>query len=113
MIGERDTLRFAPGVALEGDRLSDVVRGASWPLNASGAFVLARATQPIGETVPAFARAYSLPPDEARDDVLQFVWSLNGSRSSTSRATAPGRDGSVTGRSSRRASRLRGLSRRS
>jgi Coenzyme PQQ synthesis protein D (PqqD) len=77
VIGERDTLRFAPGVALEGDRLSDVVRGTSWPLNASGAFVLARAAQPIGETVHALARAYSLPPDEARDDVLQFVWSLN------------------------------------
>ena len=77
MIGERDILRFAPGVTLEGDRLSDVVRGVSWPLNASGVFVLARADQPIGETVHAFARACSLAPDDARDDVLQFVWSLN------------------------------------
>jgi hypothetical protein len=77
MIRERDIIRVAPDVTLQGGRVSDLVRGASWPVNESGAFVLACSGTPIGDTVRAFARRFSLPLDEARRDVLQFVWSLN------------------------------------
>lgn len=78
MIAETDVVRLAPGVIVEHGRLADMVRGDSWPLNGTGAFVLADAGRPIGVTVHELAQAFSLPPDRARADVLQFVWTLNG-----------------------------------
>lgn len=78
MIAETDTITLAAGVTLERGRLSDGVRGESWPLNGSGAFVLARAGQPVGATVRELATAFSLSPERAREDVLRFIWHLNG-----------------------------------
>ena len=78
MIADADVVRLAPGVTVGEGRLADVVRGDSWPLNGTGMFVLADAGRPIGATARELARAFSLPPDRARADVLQFVWMLNG-----------------------------------
>jgi hypothetical protein len=78
VIGAGDTIRLAPGVTVRGARLEDPVRQASWPLNASAAFVLDREGCPLGETVADFADAFSLPRERAREDVLRFVWQLNG-----------------------------------
>ncbi len=77
MISDTDTLALPCGVALEGGRLSDTVRGTSWPLNGSGAFVLARSDRPVGETVNELAEAFSVPLETARRDVLGFLCTLN------------------------------------
>jgi len=78
VIGARDTITLAPGVSVRAGRLEDRVRSESWPLNASAVFVLERAGRPLGETVSAFAKAFQLPFERAREDVLRFVWELNG-----------------------------------
>lgn len=77
MIASTDTVALAPGVALRGDRLSDEVRGDSWPLNTSAAFVLARTGIPVARIVDQLAEAFSLPAESARADVLRFIWHLN------------------------------------
>ncbi len=77
MIASTDSISLAPGVALEAGRLTDAVRGDSWPLNASGAFVLARVGRPVGVVVRELAEAFSLTSEQARADVLRFVWHLN------------------------------------
>jgi hypothetical protein len=77
MIADTDRLVLSPGVALEDGRLSDTVRGASWPLNRSGAFVLSRVGRPVGQIVNELAEAFSLPLETARGDVLRFVCRLN------------------------------------
>lgn len=77
MIAATDTIRFAPGVRMKEGRLEDGVRAASWPLNASAAFVLEHSGRPLGETVAAFADAFGLSAERAREDVLRFVWQLN------------------------------------
>jgi hypothetical protein len=78
MIGSTDRLSLPPGVGLGDGELTDTVRGASWPLNASGAFVLARMGRPVGGVVRELAIAFAISVDEARSDVLRFVWQLNG-----------------------------------
>jgi hypothetical protein len=77
MIAATDSISLAPGVVLESVRLADAVRGDSWPLNASGAFVLARAGMPVGTVVHEMADVFSLSSEQARSDVLRFVWQLN------------------------------------
>jgi hypothetical protein len=77
MIAARDTLSLAPGVTVEHGRLTDAVRGDSWPLNASGAFVLARTGDPVGLIVQELAEVFSLSDEAARADVLRFAWHLN------------------------------------
>ena len=77
MIADTDTLSLAPGVVLRHGRLADAVRGDSWPLNGSGAFVLARTGRPLGQIVREIADAFSLPVEAARGDVLRFAWYLN------------------------------------
>ena len=77
MIAQTDRLSLAPGVALRPGGLADAVRGDSWPLNASGAFVLARTGRPLGQVVGEIADVFSLPVEAARADVLRFVWQLN------------------------------------
>ena len=42
MIAATDIVTLAPGVDVRQELLRDAVRGHAWPLNASGAFVLAR-----------------------------------------------------------------------
>ncbi len=78
MIADHDILRLPAGVELSQGRLSDTVRGASWPLNASGEFVLARAGRPLGMIVEELAGSFALPLEVARRDALRFVWYLNG-----------------------------------
>ena len=77
MIALTDTIVLAAGVTMEQGRLCDRVRGASWPLNESAAFVLRRSGQPVEATVGQLAEAFSLPLDAARADVLRFAWHLN------------------------------------
>lgn len=77
MIAATDIITLAPGVDIRQELLRDVVRGDAWPLNASGAFVLARAGRPLGAVANELADAFSLPPSEARGDVVRFVWELN------------------------------------
>ena len=52
MIAATDIITLAPGVDIRQELLRDVVRGDAWPLNASGAFVLARAGRPVVRLVP-------------------------------------------------------------
>ena len=78
MIAATDIVRLAPGVDVRNELLRDAVRGHAWPLNASGTFVLARAGCPLGTVSGELAQAFSLPPAEARNDVVRFVWELNG-----------------------------------
>jgi hypothetical protein len=77
MIADTDTLSLAPGVGLQDGHLVDAVRGDAWPLNGSGAFVLARTGRPLGQIVREIADAFSLPIETARGDVLRFAWYLN------------------------------------
>ena len=77
MIAETDRVDLPPGVSISGRQLADVVRGCSWPLNESGAFVLGRAGRPLGVVVRELAEAFDLQLDVARLDVLRFVWTLN------------------------------------
>ncbi len=77
MIAETDHVDLPPGVSVSGGQLEDTVRGCSWPLNESGAFVLGRAGRPLGAIVCELAEAFGLPLDVARLDVLRFVWKLN------------------------------------
>lgn len=77
MIAESDTFALAPGVTLRDGQLADAVRGVSWPLNGSGAFVLSRTGRPVGQIVRELTEAFSLPLETARGDVLRFVCRLN------------------------------------
>ena len=77
MIAESDRIDLASGVSLSCMHVADVVRGCSWPLNSSGAFVLERAGDRLDTVVNELASAFDLPVDVARFDVLQFVWTLN------------------------------------
>ena len=77
MIAATDIVTLAPGVDIRQELLRDAVRGHAWPLNASGAFVLARAGRPLGAVASELADAFSLPQSEARGDVVRFVWELN------------------------------------
>ena len=77
MLADTDTLSLAPGVAVHHGQLADDVRGAAWPLNGSGAFVLDRMGTPVGQIVREIADAFSLPLETARGDVLRFAWYLN------------------------------------
>ncbi len=77
MIADTDVLRLAPGVVLSHGHLADAVRADAWPLNPSGAFVLARTGRPVGQIVREIADAFLLPTEVARTDVLRFVWYLN------------------------------------
>lgn len=77
MLADTDRLSLAPGVVLRRGQLADNVRGAAWPLNGSGAFVLARTDAPVGRIVCETADAFALPIETARGDVLRFAWHLN------------------------------------
>ena len=77
MLADTDSLSLAPGVVVRGGELTDAVRQASWPLNASGAFVLARVDAPVGQIVREIAQASAIPLEAARTDVLRFAWQLN------------------------------------
>jgi hypothetical protein len=77
VIAATDRIVLAAGVTVREGRLADEVRGESWPLNGSAAFVLGRSGEPIGAIVREVAGSFSLPAETARADVLRFVWHLN------------------------------------
>lgn len=78
MISARDSLALAPGVSVRDGLLEDGVRGCSWPLNESGAFVLGRAGAPLDSVIEGLSAAACVPLEVARTDVLRFVYTLNG-----------------------------------
>ncbi len=78
MIASADRLLLAPGVVLEDGHLADEVRGERWPLNAAGTFVLTRSGSRVGQIVDELGAAFGLSEAQARADVLQFTWLLNG-----------------------------------
>ncbi len=77
MLEASDRIALADGVALRDRILVDRVARRSWPVNATGAFVLARQGRTLGEVADSVAVAYSLPVERARGDVLAFAWQLN------------------------------------
>ena len=77
MIVESDRVDLPSGVSVDGGYVEDVVRGCSWPLNDSGAFVLGCVGTPLDAVVRDLAGTFSLPLDVARRDVLRFIWMLN------------------------------------
>ena len=77
MIASSDVLVLPPDVVVSRQALTDNVRGNSWPLNETAAFVLGRAGRPVGVTVRELSRASGRPVDDVRADVLRFVSGLN------------------------------------
>ncbi len=77
MITQSDMIALPDGVSVVEGELTDDVRAMSWPVNAVAAFVLGRTGAPLGATVTEIARAFSLSEEQARADVLGFVWQLN------------------------------------
>jgi hypothetical protein len=77
VIAATDAVSLPAGVTVREGCLYDAVRGESWPLNESGAFVLGRSGEHLGATVGRLASAFALSPETARTDVLQFLWTLN------------------------------------
>jgi hypothetical protein len=77
MLEAADRVVLADGIVLRDDALVDDVCRTSWPVNATGAFVVARDDRPLGEIAERVAAAYALPVEQARADVLAFAWQLN------------------------------------
>ena len=77
MITGTDSVALPPGVSIQDGRLEDIVRGSSWPLNGSGAFVLRRTGRPLDAIVRELADVFGLPLEVARLDVLRFAFTLN------------------------------------
>jgi hypothetical protein len=77
MLEPEDRVVLADGVVLRDGVLVDAVSRVSWPVNASGAFVLERSGRPLGEVAGDVAATFSLPAEKARTDVLAFAWRLN------------------------------------
>jgi len=77
MLEASDRIVLADGVVLRDGRLVDGVACTSWPVNATGAFVLARQGRVLGDIAENVAAAYALPVERARGDVLAFAWQLN------------------------------------
>jgi hypothetical protein len=77
MLDDRDRLVLAPGVRLEEGFLHDDVRGLRVPTNEAASLVLTRHGETLAEAAGALSRAFMLPRERARDDVLAFAWQLN------------------------------------
>jgi hypothetical protein len=77
MLGPEDALVLAPGVGVAGAALVDDVRGASYPVNETGLFVLERVGRPLEATVAELARHAGIDTERARADVLRFAFALN------------------------------------
>ena len=105
MIAATDIVTLAPGVDVRQELLRDAVRGHAWPLNASGAFVLARAGRPLGAVASELADAFSLPQSEARGDVRAIRLGAQPPRPRERRAHG------VEARSARRLAATRGAAR--
>jgi hypothetical protein len=77
MLEAGDRLVLADGVVLRDGTLVDAVAHASWPVNATGALVLARSGCALGDVADDVAAAFVVPVARARADVLSFAWHLN------------------------------------
>jgi Coenzyme PQQ synthesis protein D (PqqD) len=77
VVAATDRTTLPDGVCVRDGRIVDEVRGASWPLNPTAEFVLARVGRELGTVVDELAAAYALPRGTARRDVLVFVHCLN------------------------------------
>lgn len=77
MLVDSDRLSLPPGVVLRDGTLADAVRGTAWPINGTGAFVVARSGSTVAQIAGEIAAAFSLPLEAARRDVLRFAWHLN------------------------------------
>jgi hypothetical protein len=77
MLEAGDRLVLADGVVFRDDILVDAVAHATWPVNAAGAFVLARSGRALGDVADDVAAVFVLPVERARTDVLSFAWQLN------------------------------------
>lgn len=76
LVGE-DRLELPEDVILHGDTLTDPVRGASWPVNACGAYVLGRAGETIDAIACGLAEAFGVPRERAAADTASFAARLN------------------------------------
>jgi hypothetical protein len=77
MLEAADRIVLADGVVLRDGNLVDGVTRMSWPVNATGAFVLERQGRALGDVAENVAAAYALPVERAHADVLAFAWQLN------------------------------------
>ncbi len=77
MLETADRIVLAEGVVLCDGSLVDGVARRTWPVNPTGAFVLARQGKALGEIADGVAAAYALPVERACADVLAFAWHLN------------------------------------
>ena len=77
MLGLADAIRLAPAVRVENGALADDARGACFPVNATGLFVLEHAGRPLGDVADELASRHGLEPERAQADVLRFAFSLN------------------------------------
>jgi hypothetical protein len=77
MLGPADTIGLAPGVRVQNEGLTDDARGACFPVNDTGLFVIRRAGRPLGEIARELAVQHGLEPERARADVLRFAFTLN------------------------------------
>jgi hypothetical protein len=78
MLDLTDTLVLAPGVRLEGGDVHDAVRSTRFPVNDTGAFVVARQGCPLAVSARDLALRHGITPARAADDVLRFAAALNG-----------------------------------
>lgn len=77
MLEPGDRFELACGVQVRGEELRDEIRAEGWPLNGTASFVLARAGRPLRDIAGDVAAAFAVPQEQARADVLAFVWRLN------------------------------------
>ena len=77
MLDAGDRLVLADGVVFCNGTLVDAVARASWPVNATGALVLARSGCALGDVADDVAATFVVSVERARTDVLSFAWELN------------------------------------
>lgn len=77
MLDPGDRMELPDGVGIDGDTVSDHVRGAVFPANETALFVLRRAGRPLGLIAAELAELHGIDGQRARDDVLRFAFSLN------------------------------------
>jgi len=76
LVGD-DRFSLPEGVTLGDGVLSDAVRGASWPVNPGGVYVLGRAGDPLAAIARGLAATYRIDAERAAADVASFVAGLN------------------------------------
>lgn len=77
MLDPDDRMELPDGVRVDGNAVSDHLRGAVFPANDTALFVLRRADRPLGLIAAELAELHGIDAQRARDDVLRFAFSLN------------------------------------